>query len=222
MKKKTILLTGASRGIGEAIHDRLKNEYTVIVPTRTELDLLSNSSITAFIEKNKKMPVDIIINNAGINVPQWIDEIDDENIEKTVQVNLIAPLKLVRGFLGEMKRNKWGRIVNVSSIFGVIARGKQVLYTSTKHGINGMTKALALELAGDNILVNAVCPGFTKTDLVIKKNSTEKISELEKTIPLGRLAEPMEIANLVAFLISDESSYITGSCFVIDGGYSSR
>ena len=220
---KTVLLTGASRGIGEAIYKKLKKEYSIIAPTRKELDLLDNESIKMFVKRNKDKKVDIIVNNAGINFPQWIEEIGDENIDKTIQVNLIAPIKLIRGFVGNMKKNKWGRIINISSMFGIIARGKQVLYCATKHGINGATQALALELAKDNILVNSVCPGFTKTDLVVsKKNSSEKIAQLEGDIPLGRLAEPDEIANLVEFLISDKNTYITGSSIVIDGGYICR
>lgn len=218
--KKTVLLTGGSRGIGKAIFEKLANDYIVIAPSREELDLSDNQSIDAFVQKNKGLAVDIIINNAGINFPQWVEEIDDDNIEKTMQINLIAPIKIVRGFVRNMKKNKWGRIVNISSMFGVIARGKQVLYSSTKHGVNGMTKALALELAKDTILVNAVCPGFTGTDLVVKNNTPEKVALLEQDIPLGRLAKPEEIANLVAFLVSEESSYITGSTIVIDGGYS--
>jgi 3-oxoacyl-[acyl-carrier protein] reductase len=218
--KKTILLTGGSRGIGKAIFEKLEKNYTVIAPNREELDLTDNQSIEAFIKDNSGLEVDIIINNAGVNSPQWIEEIDDDNIEKTMQVNLIAPIKIIRGFVGNMKQKQWGRIVNISSMFGVIARGKQTLYSSTKHGVNGMTKALALELSKDNILVNAVCPGFTATDLVVKNNTPEKIASLEDDIPLGRLAKPEEIANLVAFLVSDEASYITGSIIVIDGGYS--
>jgi 3-oxoacyl-[acyl-carrier protein] reductase len=222
MKKKTVLLTGASRGMGAAIYQKLKKDYNVLTPTRKELDLSDNVSIDAFIKKNKNTKVDIIINNAGINFPQWIEEMSDENIENTVQINLVAPIRLIRGFVGNMKKNHWGRIINISSMFGIVARGKQVLYSATKHGINGVTKALALELAKDNILVNSVCPGFTKTEMVLKKNSPEKIALLEKDIPLGRLAEPSEIANLVKFLISDESTYITGSCILIDGGFTSR
>lgn len=222
MKKKTILLTGASRGIGEAINKKLKKSYDILAPAREELDLFDNKSIELFIEKNKDKEIDIIINNAGINSPQWIDELTDENIDRTMQVNLIAPIRLVRGFVGNMKKNKWGRIINISSAFGIVARGKQVLYASTKHGINGVTKALALELAQYNILVNSVCPGFTKTDLVVKRNSPEKIAVLEKDIPLGRLAEPEEIANLVEFLSSDKNTYITGSCIIIDGGFTSK
>jgi 3-oxoacyl-[acyl-carrier protein] reductase len=219
MKKRTVLLTGASRGIGAAIYKKLKTDYNLIIPEREELDLADNSSIDAFIKKHKNIKVDIIINNAGINFPQWIEEMSDENIETTVQINLVAPIRLIRGFVGNMKKNHWGRIINISSIFGIVARGKQVLYSATKHGINGVTQALALELAKDNILVNSICPGFTKTDLVIKKNSAEKIALLEKDIPLGRLAEPKEIAELVEFLISDRNTYITGSSVVIDGGF---
>lgn len=222
MKKRTILLTGASRGIGEAIYKKLIKDYKIIAPTRKELDLLDNRSIDAFILKNKTQKIDIIINNAGINFPQWIEEISDENLESTIQINLIAPIRLIRGLIGNMKEKKWGRIVNISSAFGVVARGKQVLYSATKHGINGVTKALALELAKDNILVNSVCPGFTKTDLVVKKNTPEKIATLEKDIPLGRLANPEEIASLVEFLVSEENTYMTGSVVVIDGGFTSK
>lgn len=216
--KKTILLTGSSRGIGKAINNKLKEEYKIIAPSREELNLSSNNSIDNFIEKYKKEKINIIVNNAGVNHPQWIDELLDENINETIQVNLIAPIKLVRGFVGNMKKNKWGRIVNISSIFGVIARGKQVLYSATKHGLNGATQSLALELASYNILVNSVSPGFTNTDL-IKVNPPEKIAAIAADIPMGRLAEPEEIANLVAFLISDENTYITGANIVIDGGF---
>jgi 3-oxoacyl-[acyl-carrier protein] reductase len=223
MQTKTVLLTGASRGIGKAISDLLQKEkYNVIAPSREELNLSDKKSIEQFIQNHKDTTIDIIINNAGINNPQWIDEITDENLADTLQINLTAPILLARGFVGAMKKNKWGRIVNISSIFGVVARGKQVLYTATKHGINGMTKALALELAQDNILVNSVCPGFTKTDLVVKKNTPERIAALAQDVPLGRLATPEEIAELVLFLISDKNSYITASTIIIDGGYSAK
>lgn len=222
MKQKTILLTGASRGIGEAIYNSLKKDYKIIAPTSEELDLSDNNSIDLYIKKNSNLEIDIIINNAGVNHPQWIEEISDENLEKTIRINLIAPIRLIRGFVGNMKKNHWGRIVNISSVFGVVARGKQVLYSATKHGINGVTMALSLELAKDNILVNSVCPGFTKTDLVIKNNSLEKLALLEKDIPLGRLAEPLEIANLVEFLVSDKNTYTTGSCIIIDGGFTCK
>lgn len=219
MKKKVVLLTGASRGIGRAIYLCLKKEgYILISPDRSELNLLDNNSIDEFIQRYHKERIDIIINNAGINYPQWIEETTDQNISDTVQTNLIAPIKLIRGLVGGMKKRKWGRIINMSSAYGLLARGKQTLYVATKHGLNGVTKAVALELAQYNILVNSICPGFTKTELVMR-NPKEKILQIESDIPLGRLANPKEIAELTHFLISDRNTYITGSTVVIDGGF---
>jgi len=219
MTKKTVLLTGASRGIGKAIAERLRIEYDILAPSRRELDLSNDTSIREFSVNIRKRNVDILITNAGINYPQWIDETTEENIQETFQVNLIAPIKLVRAVVPNMKIRRWGRIVNVSSAFGIVARGKQVLYTATKHGIIGATKSLALELAKDNILVNAICPGFANTDLVVSKNTQEKIAKLLEDVPLKRLIEPNEIAELIAFLVSEKNTAITGACIVIDAGF---
>lgn len=222
MNKKTVFITGAGRGIGEAIYKKLKTEnFKIIAPSREELDLNDNVSIYQYIETHKNLKIDILINNAGINLPSWIDELSDDNINKHMQINLISPIKLIRTFVPYMKKNKWGRIINISSIFGIVARGKQTMYSATKHAINGVTKALALELGPNNILVNSVCPGFTNTDLV-KQNPPEKNALIAKDIPQGRFAEPKEIAELVSFLISDKNTYINGQCLVIDGGFTCR
>ena len=220
--KRIVLITGGSRGIGAAIATLLKKEgYAVIAPTRDTLDLKDDRSLEEFVRRHKRTRIDILVNNAGVNEPQWIDETTDENIRETMQVNLIAPIKLVRVVIPGMKKRKWGRIINISSMFGIIARGKQVLYAATKHGINGATKALALELAPYNILVNSVCPGFTATDLVLR-NPPEKVRALAADVPLGRLAKPVEIARLVSFLISEKNTYITGETILIDGGYTCK
>ncbi|MBI2641418.1 SDR family oxidoreductase [Candidatus Roizmanbacteria bacterium] len=222
MNKRTVFITGGSRGIGKAIVDGLKKAgYKVLSPTRQELDLSKNESIKSYIQTHKNDKIDIIINNAGINYPQWIQEMTDENIESTLQINLDAPIRLISGLVSHMKKQKWGRIINMSSAFGIVARGKQVLYCATKHGINGLTKALALELAEYNILVNSVCPGFAETEMVLR-NPKEKIKMIEKDIPLGRLVQPNEIAELILFLISNKNTYITGSTIVIDGGFTSK
>mgnify|MGYP001563865900 FL=1 len=222
MNKKTVFITGAARGIGESIYKKLKTEkYKIIAPTREELDLSDSVSINQYIDTHKDLKIDILINNAGINLPTWIDELSDDNINQHIQINLTSPIKLINAFVPNMKKNKWGRIINISSIFGIVARGKQTMYTATKHGINGVTKALALELGPYNILVNSVCPGFTNTDLV-KRNSPEKNALIAKDIPQGRFAEPKEIAELVSFLISDKNTYINGQSLVIDGGFTCR
>jgi len=222
MNKKTVFISGATRGIGQAIYQKLKKEnYKIIAPARQELNLSNNTSIDQYIKTHKDLKIDILINNAGINFPQWINELEDENLQQHIQINLISPIKLIRAFAPYMKKNKWGRIINVSSIFGIVARGKQTMYCATKHGINGVTKVLALELGPYNILVNSVCPGFTNTEL-IRRNSPEKNKAIIKDIPLGRLAEPEEIAELVSFLISEKNTYINGAKIIIDGGFTGR
>ena len=217
--KRTVLITGGSRGIGKAIVERLKEDYEILAPSRQELNLQDDGSIDRYLKRISRKTIDILINNAGVNYPQWIEEVTDENIMETVQVNLIAPIRLVRGLVRGMKEQKWGRIINISSAFGIVARGKQVLYCATKHGLNGMTKALALELATYNILVNSVCPGFANTDLVVSKNTQEKIAKLMEDVPLKRLIEPNEIAELTAFLVSEKNTAITGASIVVDAGF---
>ncbi len=222
MNKKTVFITGAARGIGQAILKKLKTQnYKIVAPARNELDLSDNASTYRYIEAHKNLKVDILINNAGINLPTWIDKLTDENINQHTQINLVSPIKLISAFVPNMKKNKWGRIINISSVFGIVARGKQTMYSATKHGINGVTKALALELGPYNILVNSVCPGFTNTDLV-KRNPPEKNALLAKDIPLGRFAEPEEIAELISFLVSEKNTYINGAQIVIDGGFTCK
>lgn len=220
--RKSVLLTGASRGIGKAIFEKLVKEgYQVIAPTRKELDLADKFSVKNYIKSIKNKQIDILINNAGVNWPGNTGELTDENIELTIEINLVAPIRLINGIVGGMKKRKWGRIVNISSIFGVVAKERQMLYAATKHGLNGLTKALALELGPYNILVNSICPGFTDTDLT-RRNSAEKNSSIAETIPLGRFADPSEIAQLVSFVISEKNTYMNGSVIVIDGGFSAR
>ena len=218
MSKKKVLLTGASRGIGEAIYNELKDDFDVISPSRDELDLASLESISEYFKTQKKF--DILINNAGINIIKDIDSILDDDIAKVNQVNLVAPLKLIQHTVPYMKQNNFGKIVNVSSIWGVMSKEKRTLYSATKFGIIGQTKALARELAEHNILVNAICPGFTATKLTMQSLSEKEMQDIVKQIPLKRMASPKEIAKSIKFLISDENSYITGQTLVIDGGFS--
>lgn len=217
---KTVLLTGGSRGIGLACKNQLKSEgYQIITPTRGELDLSDINSVKNYAKKNNKLNLYALINNAGINKPEWIEDISDNNIYETIQVNLISPIILVREFLPLLNGKNLSHIINITSMFGIIARGKQTAYVMSKFALNGATKSLALELAKYNILVNSVCPGFVDTDMT-KNNAKKKNSELANEIPLGRFARTSEIANLVSFLISEKNTYITGSNILIDGGYS--
>lgn len=215
---KKVLLTGGSRGIGKAILEELSTNYEVICPTREELDLSDMKSINNFIE-NCTAPFDILINNAGINIIKEVDTILDQDIEAVNQVNLVAPLKLIQFVTKYMKKAGHGKIVNISSIWGIRSKEKRTLYSGSKFGLIGQTKALARELGEHNILINAVCPGFTATDLTMESLSANELEDITSQIPLKRLAKPKEIAQTVKFLISVENSYITGQTIIIDGGY---
>lgn len=215
------LITGASRGIGKVTAQKFINEdYEVYAPTRSELDLADDISIEKYIEKYKDVKFDVIVNNAGINDINLIENITDNEIENMFQVNLLGPIKLLRGFVNGMKQKNYGRIINIGSIWAVVSKEGRSIYSATKNGIHGITNSLAIELAPYNILVNTVCPGFTLTELTKKNNSEQEIASISKQIPMGRMAEPKEIAEVVYFLGSDFNTYITGQKIVVDGGYS--
>ena len=214
---KKVLLTGGSRGIGKAIYEELKDDYEVVAPTRDELNLSSLNSINNYFKNHNNF--DILINNAGINIIKDIESILDEDIEKINRINLVAPLKLIKNVTKHMKQNKYWKIVNISSIWGVRSEEKRTLYSGTKFGIIGHTKALSRELGEYNILINALCPGFTATDMTMQSLSKDELKNIQEQIPLKRLATTTEIAKSVKFLISDDNSYITGQTLIIDGGF---
>lgn len=219
MDKRNVLITGGTRGIGNAIVGILEktDKYNILAPTRIELELMDSNSIENFIKKNTN--IDIIINSAGINNIDYIQDLKDENIKIMLMTNLIAPIKLIRGIVPNMMAKKYGRILNISSIWGITSKEKRTIYSATKFGLNGITKTLSKELGKYNILVNSICPGYVNTEMT-KKNVTEmEKQEILKNIPVGRFAEPVEIGYLAEFLISDRNRYITGQSLIIDGGF---
>ncbi len=216
---RTALITGGSRGIGSAIVKKLTIDgYDILAPTRQEMDLESNESIKSYMTK-KKGQIDILINDAGINRIALLNDIKDQDVKDTIQINLVAPLKIIQEVTPNMQKNRFGRIVNISSIWSIVNRPGRTNYSISKAALNSLTRSLAVELAPYNILVNAVAPGYVATDLTRQNNSEEELKIISEAIPVRRLAEPDEIANMVAFLCSEQNTYLTGQTIVIDGGF---
>jgi NAD(P)-dependent dehydrogenase (short-subunit alcohol dehydrogenase family) len=220
--ERTALVTGGSRGIGAAIVDELSvRGIQVLAPRRLALDLSDANSIEKYLQSlaDEERKIDILVNNAGINFISPLEKISPDTWQSMLQVNVTAPLRLAQAIAPQMRRRAWGRIVNISSIFGIVTRARRAAYSTAKAGLAGLTRTLAVELGRDNVLVNCVAPGYVGTELTRQNNSDEEIARIAETIPLGRLAEPSEIAKFVAFLCSEENTYITGQVLVADGGF---
>ena len=221
MTEKTALITGSTGGIGKYLVSSLKEDVTVVSPTRKELDLSSNSSINNYIS-SLDIPIDIIVNCAGIHKAGNCEDLTEYDFQNILQINLIAPFQIISGLAKGMKERKYGRILNISSIWSVIAKEKRSIYSASKSGLDGLTRTLALELAPFDILVNSIAPGYVDTKMIQLYNSEKDLEKIKKIIPLGRFAKPNEIGELVQFMCSEKNSYITGQIIPIDGGYTTQ
>ena len=187
-----------------------------------QLDYLSDVSVKDFIYSVKKLgSIDVLINNAGVNKIESVSEISEDDWDWINAVNLRGPFLLTQAVSEKMKKQKSGKIINIASIFGVVSKENRAAYSSTKWGLIGFTKAVALDLASFNVQVNAVSPGFVDTDLTHRILGPENMKQLVETIPQGRLVQPDEIAKVVLFLCSALNTYITGQNIVVDGGFTS-
>jgi len=241
---KSVVITGGTRGIGAATVDAFLESGSKVYATGTNkevlqelnesarsktgrleylyLDFTSQDSVSNCLEILLKLDrIDVLVNNAGVNKIDSIDEITDEDWDWINEVNLRGPFLITRALAKKMKEQKFGRIVNVSSIFGVISKEKRATYSTAKWGLIGLTKAVALDLAPHDILVNAVSPGFVDTELTRRILGEKGIDELVEKIPQQRLANCEEIAKTVLFLASEHNTYITGQNIIVDGGFTS-
>jgi 3-oxoacyl-[acyl-carrier protein] reductase len=234
MDKKVVLISGASRGIGAAIAMHLASlGYKVIGTARSEfkfdkpsdnliplkLDITCRESIKICAAKLKEQNLlpDILINNAGITSDQLFLRMKDDEWDNVLATNLTGTFNLTKAFIKNMIKNRYGRIINISSISGLMGNPGQVNYSSAKAGLSGFTKSLAKEVGSRNITVNSVAPGFIETDMTSFLDEDSK-NTIIKDIPLNRLGSPEDVSELVAFLAGDESQYITGQTISIDGG----
>ena len=220
-KDKVILVTGSTRGIGKQIADDFESLGGNVMRFGTDdVDFLNFDSTNSFINSLSNLDtIDICVNNAGINRIDYLEDISIEDYDEILRVNLYAPFLVSQAVSKVMKKNKYGRIINVSSIWGTKTKEQRTSYTTSKAGLIGMTKTMSVELAKYNILVNSISPGFTSTELTKSILSEDEIKQLSEQVPLGRFASVDEISKVVLFLCSDLNTYINGQDIKIDGGF---
>ena len=234
MNNKVVFISGASRGIGESLANYfVEKDYYVVGTSRNDfnfknktknllpikLDITCRESIKNCFNdlKEKNLLPTVLINNAGITSDQLFLRMKDEEWDDVISTNLTGVFNLTKIFIKNMIKNKEGRIINISSISGLMGNPGQVNYSSSKAALNGFTKSLAKEIGSRNITVNNVAPGFIDTDMTSYLKEDAK-QEIINTIPLQRLGNVDDVSKLVYFLASDEASYITGQTISVDGG----
>ena len=233
---KIVLITGASRGIGlEAAKYFSKEGYKVIGTSRgdfnlgeligddsaisVQLDLMSKESIKNLFAylKSKDLLPSVLVNNAGITKDQLFLRMKDEDWDDVIETNLNGLFRITKAFIKPMVKNKFGRVINISSVAGLMGNSGQVNYSSSKSAMVGFSRSLAKELGSRNITSNVVAPGFIETDMTTFLKDDEKV-EVIKNIPMKRFGSTKDVAKCILFLASDEANYITGQTISVDGG----
>ncbi|MBX7136631.1 MAG: SDR family oxidoreductase [Oligoflexia bacterium] len=229
ISRRKALVTGGTRGIGSAIAERLEADGVEVVrlgrashgTSAVGFDLSKEQELSSACEYVREGRFDILINNAGITAVGAIEELSSDQMRLVQQVNAIAPFELCRAATPAMVERRWGRIVNISSVFGLVGRDNRTPYVMSKFSLNGLTAGLAAEVARFGVLVNSVCPGFIDTELTRSVLSPAEMEQLVARVPARRLGTPVEVAAFVAWLAGPQNSFISGQSIAIDGGFSS-
>lgn len=236
---KVAIITGGARGMGASHVRRFVSEGAKVI--FTDILVEDGQALANELGENAKFmkhdvtnasdwerviadaeatfgPVNILVNNEGIAPNNPIEKTTEEEYRKVIDVNQVSVFLGMKAVFTSMQKVKNGSIVNISSLAGLIAGRNQIAYVASKFAVRGMTKAAALEFGDYGIRVNSIHPGIIETQMTMNDETKAMLAEISKSIPLGRTAKPEEVTNLVLYLASDESSYSTGSEFVIDGG----
>ena len=214
------LVTGGSRGIGRETVDLLRSSgWEVDAPLRSELDLLNPVSINDYFADRNRAPYRGFVHSAGINTPQQFDAADASGVRDIWQVHVEGARQILQLIAPDL-RAAGGRVVLVSSLYAGVARMGRSSYSMSKAALEALARGLAVEWASDGVLVNAVRPGYVRTDMTMQNNSSQALDTLIGLIPLGRLAEPNEVAEVIRFLMSRQNTYLTGQVISLDGGLS--
>lgn len=239
MSRKIILVTGASRGIGRAIAERFAEEGHFVIGTATSekgvmaieeylgesggigrvLDVCDDEAIDKLFEEIDSVygSVNVLVNNAGITKDGLLMRMKDEDWSKVMDTNLTSIYRMSRRAVRGMMKARSGRIINITSVVGQMGNAGQTNYAASKAGVEGFTRALAREIGSRGVTVNCVAPGFVETDMT-EELDERLINSMLDAVPLGRMAQPQEIAAAVSFLASDGASYITGEVLAVNGG----
>ncbi|MEM7143760.1 MAG: SDR family NAD(P)-dependent oxidoreductase [Verrucomicrobiota bacterium] len=245
---KGAVVTGGSKGLGKAMamgfagagadvmicsrsEDELKAAVAEIGEGATGgkvayrvVDMSDRGAVSAFADEAvaELGKVDILVNNAGTNVPQPIDEIEDEAWDGVLELNLSSCMALTRALVPGMKERRWGRVIHISSVLGVGSKEARNVYSATKAALIGMAKASALDLGPYNVTVNCIAPGPFLTDLPLSLLNEEQQQAFSDFTAMGRWGQPAEMAGPALFLASEAGSYVTGECLLVDGGAYAR
>lgn len=241
-KNRTILVTGATRGIGKQIADDLGSLGASLLLTGTHsdeieelnrkakdenanrqyfcLDMMKRETVDRFLSDLEEIPlIDGLVNNAGINRLNAVQDVILQDWDDMITVNLTAPFQLIHNVSKKMISNRYGRILNVGSIFSKISKQRRSVYSATKFGIHGLTVGTSNDLAQYNILINTLSPGFIMTELTKKNLSEKEIEDIIYMVPAKRLGTVNDISNVAVFLLSELNQYLTGQNIIIDGGF---